>query len=483
MISSSIFFITFILYFISFFLYIVGVSKEDKKFLLGYRFALISFILHTMGLIIRYYEAGVVELNAYEKTTGSFITGFEKLKIMLSHPPFTNLYESMIFIVWGITLIYLILNRKYSLNIIGLMGSALVVIGMGLSNLLPDKSIAPLIPALKSWWLHIHVITASLSYGAFLVAAIVAFLYLIKDNTPYFKLLYIFLITLAIFVFMLISFNPFDFGATLLGVSENGRLKPSFISIMLENHSKWLNIPLKKPAPHIGITALIIAISSLITAIVIGTKKIFQRPAIIITSTLLFVYLLLLLFSTTSLTIGTDKMELASIINFSLILYGINPSQISNMNFNITPPYRISLNSYPYHFTIILLLFLVSLFFLYLSYKYEDLTSKLPPSDRLDTITYRTILFAFPMMTFVILTGAVWAHYAWGRYWGWDPKETWSLITWLVYAFYLHSRHILKWNKRRSAIISIIGFIVVIFTYIGVNLGLTGTGLHVYGSQ
>ncbi len=483
MISSNIFFISFILYSLSLFFYILGISREDKAYRAGYKISLISFLIHTTGLLIRYYEAGIVELKAYEESSHTIATGIEKFKIMLSHPPFTNLYESMVFVLWGVTIVYLILNKKYSMNIIGLLGSGLVVIGMGLSNLLPDKSISPLIPALKSWWLHLHVITASLSYGAFLIAAIVAMLYLIKDNIELYKILSVFLFTITILILMMVSFNPFDYSATLIGISENGKSVPATITLMLENETQPINITLKEPAPLIGIIAFITIILSFLSGIILTVKRKNEYTFAFVISASLLIYLLSLLFSIKTSIIGGDKMELAKVINYSISIQGINPQNIVNMNINIMPPYRITLNSYPYQFSIILMLFLISIFLIYLSYKIDAFRERLPSSDKLDTISYRTILFAFPMMTFVILTGAVWAHFAWGRYWGWDPKETWSLITWLVYAFYLHSRHILKWSKERSAIIAVIGFAVVIFTYIGVNLGLTGSGLHVYGSR
>lgn len=483
MISSKIFFVSFILYFISFFLYIIGLSKENKEYKYGYRLSLLALILHTIGLLIRYYEAGLIELKTFTESTGLVATGIEKLKIMLSHPPFTNLYESMIFVLWGLAIVYLIINHRFKLNIIGLMGSALVVIGMGLSNLLPDKSITPLIPALKSWWLHLHVATASLAYGAFLIAAVVALLYLMKENTPLRKITIVFLLSTSVLVLMMVSFNPFDYGATLVGIGEKGKLRPVIISVLLENQSNPINITLKKPAFHIGLVSLITIISSAILGLLLAFSKLNEKITSAILFTILLIYILALLISTSSTPLGEDKKELADLINYSLISRGINPSQITNLEFNIMPPYKINLSSYPYQFSMVIVLFLVSSFLLYLSYRYDDFVNRLPLSSKLDIISYRTILFAFPMMTFVIVTGAIWAHYAWGRYWGWDPKETWSLITWLVYAFYLHSRHILRWSKKRAAIIAVIGFAVVIFTYIGVNLGLTGSGLHVYGSK
>ncbi|MDD3844739.1 MAG: c-type cytochrome biogenesis protein CcsB [Syntrophorhabdaceae bacterium] len=101
-----------------------------------------------------------------------------------------------------------------------------------------------------------------------------------------------------------------------------------------------------------------------------------------------------------------------------------------------------------------------------------------PPGHALEDINYRSIIIGFSMLTSGILTGAVWAHYAWGSYWSWDPKETWSLITWIVYALILHLRFAGGWRGRRIAIVSIIGFTCVVMTYFGVNLFLAG--LHSY---
>ncbi|MBI5700508.1 c-type cytochrome biogenesis protein CcsB [Candidatus Saganbacteria bacterium] len=104
----------------------------------------------------------------------------------------------------------------------------------------------------------------------------------------------------------------------------------------------------------------------------------------------------------------------------------------------------------------------------------------LPKKEMLDDLTYKLIAFAFPFLTLVIITGAVWAEQSWGTYWSWDPKETWSLITWLVYLGYLHARLILGWKGKVAIWFALIGFVVVIFTYLGVNLLLSG--LHSYAS-
>jgi len=101
--------------------------------------------------------------------------------------------------------------------------------------------------------------------------------------------------------------------------------------------------------------------------------------------------------------------------------------------------------------------------------------------DMLEEITYRSIAVGFPIFTLGgLIFGAIWADQAWGVYWSWDPKETWSLITWFIYAFYLHGRMVRGWKGKKVAIVAVIGFAAVIFTYLGVNLLLSG--LHSYGS-
>ncbi len=110
--------------------------------------------------------------------------------------------------------------------------------------------------------------------------------------------------------------------------------------------------------------------------------------------------------------------------------------------------------------------------------KQGSILSLLPQTRILDELTYQMVVFGFFFLTIGIITGAVWANSAWGRYWGWDPKETWSLVTWFVYAILLHARLIRGWQGKRIALISIIGFTAVMFTYFGVNYL---PGLHSYG--
>jgi cytochrome c-type biogenesis protein CcsB len=104
---------------------------------------------------------------------------------------------------------------------------------------------------------------------------------------------------------------------------------------------------------------------------------------------------------------------------------------------------------------------------------------RLPSAEAMDGTAYKVLAFAFPLWTFgVLVAGPIWAQYAWGRYWGWDPKEVWSLVTWVVYAAYLHARATAGWRGRRAATIAIVGWFVFIFNFVGVNLLVSG--LHSY---
>ena len=106
------------------------------------------------------------------------------------------------------------------------------------------------------------------------------------------------------------------------------------------------------------------------------------------------------------------------------------------------------------------------------------LAARLPSSSVLDKVAYRIVAFAFPLYTVAIICGAIWAEAAWGRYWGWDPKETWAFIVWVVYACYLHARATAGWKGRTAAWINLLGFGAITFNFLIVNVVISG--LHSY---
>jgi cytochrome c-type biogenesis protein CcsB len=124
--------------------------------------------------------------------------------------------------------------------------------------------------------------------------------------------------------------------------------------------------------------------------------------------------------------------------------------------------------------------FVLGIIFLMREYMKDQsfLDRHVPSREKLDLIAYRSVSLGLLFLTFCILTGAIWAERAWGSYWSWDPKETWSLITWIIYAAYLHLRINRGWKGKAAAVFAVIGFIAVLFTYIGVNTFLPG--VHSY---
>lgn len=108
----------------------------------------------------------------------------------------------------------------------------------------------------------------------------------------------------------------------------------------------------------------------------------------------------------------------------------------------------------------------------------RSVLAKVPSADKLRTLTYRVLAFAFPLWTFAVVAGAIWAENAWGRYWGWDPKETWAFITWVIYAAYLHARSTVGWRGDRASWVAIAGWGAFIINYFGVNIFINS--LHSY---
>jgi cytochrome c-type biogenesis protein CcsB len=113
-----------------------------------------------------------------------------------------------------------------------------------------------------------------------------------------------------------------------------------------------------------------------------------------------------------------------------------------------------------------------------IGFRSEKLRANLPALDKIDSLIYKTVGAAFAGLAILLVTGAVWANESWGRYWGWDSKETGALVAWLSYAGYLHTRIAHGWSGRRSAYFALVGFLLVIFTYLGVSYILPG--LHSY---
>ena len=282
--------------------------------------------------------------------------------------PISNLYESLFFLTWGITTIHLIAENMSGARLVGVFTSP---IAMGISafaalTLPSNMQISePLVPALKSNWLMMHVSVMMLSYATLIVGALLAIAFLIITSGQKVEL------------------SGSSFGTRS---SRNNHF--------VKYQKNW---QLQKERP------LLKEIKNNYKPFPQSTKNDHSQTSVL------------------EITEVTQKVDPEIILS----------------------PERLNI------------------------------------AQILDNISYRIIGLGFPLLTIGIIAGAVWANEAWGSYWSWDPKETWALITWIIFATYLHSRITNGWEGKKTAILGSLGFFVIWICYLGVNF--LGKGLHSYG--
>jgi cytochrome c-type biogenesis protein CcsB len=302
-------------------------------------------ILNWAGIIFTNFKI-LSELGFYGNIFANILT-FLLLSLRwlnFGYFPLSNLYESLMFLVWGVTAVTIFLQLNLRVALIGAMSSPVALFIAGFATLsLPEtmQAPSPLVPALKSNWLMMHVTVMMLSYASLILGSLLGIFFLV------------------------------------LVYSHRDKLKQQGNST--------------------------------------GQKY---------------------------------------------------PQESAEMSFYRATAYRASMESEKG---------LES--FEQEQERHEK--ERLTLLEGIDNLSYRTIGFGFPLLTLGIIAGAVWANEAWGSYWSWDPKETWALITWLVFASYLHARITRAWQGEKPAIIASIGFVVVWICYLGVNF--LGKGLHTYG--
>ncbi len=293
--------------------------------------------------------------------------------------PISNLYESLFFLTWGVTTIHLIAENNSRSRLVGVFTApvAMAITAFAALTLPSDmQSAAPLVPALKSNWLMMHVSVMMLSYSALLVGSLLAIAFLIVSGGKNVEL------------------HGSSVGTG--GYRQNG--------YKLRKAGELVSQPQAAVYEQLASSNLVESNGKATTAV-------------------------LNVVTTTSV----QNLHSQTILG--------NETKIQNSQ--PLSPQRLNL------------------------------------ADTLDNISYRMIGLGFPLLTIGIIAGAVWANEAWGSYWSWDPKETWALIAWLVFAAYLHARITRGWQGRRPAILAATGFVVVWICYLGVNL--LGKGLHSYG--
>jgi ABC-type transport system involved in cytochrome c biogenesis permease subunit len=364
------------------------------------------------------------------------------------HPPFASIYEMLLSFVWTLAALTLIAEKKYRVKVIGTVTMPVAIVGVVLMQLLRTE-VHPLVPALQSTWLHVHVTLAMLAYAACALSFALAMMFLIKDKVKTET--------------FLAATSLFSIG-TYVGVLTRFE-KWGGLNVVAWDPERKAEVFIAKGArlfvtiPDLGwLMLLVFAAVTAPFALYLVWRKTNKSGLIENANRAVFISILLQTLALVFFLLRTREGQYASLDADGL--------------------YQTSLAASPFILSGLVGGIFASLLYLLLLWRRSDLERMLPSAEELDRITYRTIAVAFPLLTLMIAAGAYWANKTWGSYWSWDPKETWAAITWLVYAGYLHMRVTRGWRGRRAAYFAILGFAVVMFTFFGVTYLLPG--LHAY---
>jgi cytochrome c-type biogenesis protein CcsB len=322
------------------------------------------------------------------------------------------------------------------------------IVGVVLMQLLRSE-VRPLVPALQSTWLHVHVTLAMLAYAACALSFALAMMFLIQDKMK-----------TESFLAATSAFTVGIYAAILTRFEGMGGF--NVIAWDPENKSEVFlakNVRLFITIPDLGWLMLLVFAAV-------------AAP--------LMLYIVARIRTHDGLLAVANRAVFVSILlqSLALVFFVLRVRDGSYPSVDADGLYPTALGTSPFILAGLVGAIFANLLYLLLLWRREDLERLLPDADTLDRITYKTICIAFPLLTLMIAAGAYWANRAWGSYWNWDPKETWAAITWLVYAGYLHMRITRGWRGRRAAYFAILGFGVVMFTFFGVTYLLNG--LHSY---
>ena len=364
------------------------------------------------------------------------------------HPPFASLYEMLLSFVWTLAALTLVAEKVYGVKVIGTVTMPVAIVGVVLMQLL-RTDVKPLVPALQSTWLHVHVTLAMLAYAACALSFALAMMFLIQDK-----------VKTETFLAGTALFSVGIYAGILTRFEKWGGL--SVVAWDTENKSEMFlsqGVRLFVTIPDLGWMMLLV-LAAVAAPLVLYILAQVKKDAGFITTANRAVFISILLQS------------------LALIFFVARAGDGHYSSLDADGLYATTLAASPFILSGLIAGIFSSLLYVLLLWRREDLERLLPDAEALDRITYRTICIAFPLLTLMIAAGAYWANRAWGSYWNWDQKEVWAAITWLIYAGYLHMRITRGWRGRRAAYFAILGFAVVMFTFFGVTYLLGG--LHAY---
>ena len=383
-----------------------------------------AFLLHTTGVAVRWAASG--------------------------HAPFSNIYEMVLMFSWGVVAMQLLAEWKLELKYFGAVTIPIAALALVLLQVLPGE-IRPLVPALQSTWLQIHVTLAIFSYAGFTLSFAAGILYFVKDGTSARTFLN-WTTGLVTGTYALIAFTSIDRGLNLLLPAWDAAAGEK----IMVGPKQALLVPLSGLAwPFVIVLALAAA------ALAVSLFDTFSNGA-------------------GDAARWARRIFLASVFAQFATLVALAAKIESGPYFapQVGQSVAVAFSASPFLLSGIVCGIFMSLAWLVLAWKHDTIVEFLPHRDTLDNLIYKTVAVSFPLLTLMIIAGAYWANRTWGSYWSWDPKEDWALITWLTYAGYLHMRLTRGWRGRRAAYMVIIGFAIVMFTFFGVTYLLPG--LHAY---
>ncbi len=365
------------------------------------------------------------------------------------HPPFASVYEMLLSFVWTLAVLTLVAEKKYGVKVIGTVTMPVAIVGVVLMQLL-RTDVHPLVPALQSTWLHVHVTLAMLAYAACALSFALAMMFLIQDNLK---------------------------TETFLAVTSASTLA-IYASVVLTRFEKWGGLSLVAWNPEQK-SEVFLSRGVRLFVTIPDLGWLLTLTLLVVASPLVFYGLARWKNNDTFLALANRAVFLSILLQvMALVMFLVRARDGRYPSLDADGLFPTSLAASPFILSGLVGGVFISLLYLLLLWRRPDLERLLPSADNLDRITYKTISLAFPLLTLMIAAGAYWANQTWGSYWSWDPKETWAAITWLVYALYLHMRVTRGWRGRRAAYFAIVGFAVVMFTFFGVTYLLPG--LHAY---
>jgi ABC-type transport system involved in cytochrome c biogenesis permease subunit len=432
---------------------LLGVLKSGAVFTEA---NLLYVALVVFGAATAFYVAFAVSgADAYVRwATLAAWAGFAATTLAVAHrwweagrPPFSNIYEMLLSCVWTLVALTLLMEHRYRVRVIGTVTMPLAVVGVVLMQLMPSE-VRPLVPALQSTWLHIHVTLAMLGYAACAISFALAMMFLIRDRVRTETFLAGTSALLAgIYLAVASRFDASGGLAVAAWDAGTGR------EIFFAERTRLMVV-----IPDLGWLFFLVLAAVLAPLGLYAWAQWNRSEAALVWANRIFFLAALL--------------QVLAMSAFILRAGGAYPSPQAPGLF------ATSLSASPFLLAGMASGIAAALLYLMLWWRREGLERMLPDADTLDRLTYKAIGIGFPLLTLMIASGAYWANQTWGTYWSWDPKETWALVTWLVYAGYLHMRIARGWRGRRAAAFAILGFAVVLFTFFGVTYLLPG--LHAY---